>query len=264
MVKKQALISDVTGSGVDVWFEAVTITHSIKRTIIDYYSRIAYSSFLHYDAAGLIRVNVTGVVNEDVLNSRNKLLYLTNLKTNLLLCDFSTGLAYYGTISQLKTKTLTMGQLLVELEFYTAGNIGSVYEAENQTIYGGSIFTDPTLYSNDKAVRFTSNGHYVVTDDYTQNNYKYPLGEYKIIARAKCTHVASLDFKIYVVNRTDSTYPTNVGYSTVVGMNYYNSDLFELDALDEGDVLGTVIGKTTASTNTIYFDFFAIVGTEFA
>lgn len=262
MPQKQAIISDVTGSGIDVWFEAATITHSIKRSIIEYSSRISYSSFLNYDAAGLIRVNLTGVINEDILETRKKLLYLTNLKTKILLCDFGSGLAYYGTISQLKTNTLTMGQLLVEMEFYTAGNIGTVFEAEDLS-GTGSVYYDPTLFSGDYAVRCTSTAHYR-SYAYTQNEYILPLGTYVMIARAKCTVVIPTDVHLNLYNTTDSTYVQNETFTSVVGMYYYITSEFLVDSGDVGDTLTYYARKNTTGTNNLDFDFVALLNVEYS
>lgn len=262
MPQKQAIISDVTGSGIDVWFEAATITHTIKRSIIEYSSRIAYSSFLNYDAAGLIRVNLTGVINEDILESRKKLLYLTNLKTKILLCDFGSGLAYYGTISQLKIKTLTMGQLLVEMEFYTAGNIGTVFEAEDLS-GTGSVYYDPTLFSNDYAVRLTSSGQNRYYN-YYQNEYQLPQGNYVVIARIKCSAVIANEVRVYFYNYTDYTTVKNQYFSSVVGMYYYVTSEFEIDSADVGDNLRLSIYKTYSTANNYDFDFVALLNVEYS
>lgn len=167
---------------------------------------------------------------------------------------------------------LTGGKIY--LQNYKSGNIGNVkfwvtmipftqfddiyLEAEDGTLAGGADTEDVSDDINESA-RLNAQNENVYWD-----LNALPAGRYIVLVRAKDTNQVASDCQLSVENTTDGEYrnqENNDVLKTLTGSFAYYQLIFDITSTDVSDVDNIRITalKATATSNTIYIDYFLII-----
>lgn len=253
------LLEDITNNiqfPMDVFSE---VAQPKTRKIPTYYSSDSFDPKTLGEDIGPVKFDFRGLLQASIVDRERKLQHLLRTDNDVLLVYFDRDIATYVNLSEgvARNDPAGSGHDIFGVKCTAKGAIlGQVREAVDDrcTTVGGTEITDGDAMRGKAMELDALNDRVYFT--LTQNEYMFPEGDYKLIARMKRTGTATVKMSMY--NVTDAVY---IATQTINITNVYKiyELAFTIDSADIGDNIMIELRQIAAGSIIADFFGFAVV-----